>query len=442
MEKGRGNTDSFFVLLRRSPRTSLVLLFYLLVSSPALLSGCTSYDFPPGDGAPRSAAHNMSLVYAVGSVPVLKKIRLSIDVQTLDVFVYDFDGTGSLDTWEHFDDYDDKSVWIHCGSGDKLICLVANVDCSRWLLTQVQTADAIRRMELSLRDENPQSPAMTGWLPLEADVDEGDVVLEPLMARITLNSLSCDFTGTPYEGAPLDNVSIYLTNVSASAPLISSGESAATDFLNSGRLSEPDISSMKSPAMLLHTLPHPLGPEGMEGPLEFCCYPNETAMEMPGTAFTKLVVQGDIQGKTCYYPISINQQGYGYSCGSHGISRNVHYSVNLHLTRMGSDDPETPVACIDAEESGWIELHPGQFITAHSGQDVRIWCDIYPADAPFEISMEDLEYDKQRGIYDYTLDSDGHGVTLHCRQGGTGMFTIDAGYPVDEGFLIIVAVDP
>lgn len=442
MVKGRGITNSFFVLLRRSPRADLVLLFYLLVSSPALLPGCTSYDYSPGDGTSRSAAHNMSLVYAVGSVPVLKKIRLSRDVNTLDVFVYDSDSPMRLDTWEHFDDYDDMSVWIHCGSGDKLICFVANTDCSHWLLTQVQTADAIRQMELSLRDEDPYSPAMTGWVQLNADKEEEDVVLEPLMARITLNSLSCDFTGKPYEGAPLENVSIYLTNVSASAPLMHSEGFAATDFLNSGRLSDSDIASMHYPAMLRHTLPHPLGPEGMVGPLEFFCYPNETALEMPGMAFTKLVVQGDIQGKTCYYPISINQQGYGYSCGPHGISRNVHYSVNLHLTRMGSDDPETPVDCIDAEESGWIELHPGQFITAHSGQDVRIWCDIYPVDAPFEISIEDLEYDKQRGIYDYTLDSDGHGVTLHCRKGGTGMFTIDAGYPIEEGFLIIVVVDP
>ena len=57
------------------------------------------------------------------------------------------------------------------------------------------------------------------------------------------------------------------------------------------------------------------------------------------------------------------------------------------------------------------------------------------------LCREDLDFDVERGIYEYEMDSDGHGVTLLLKDNGTGMFTIDAGPPVNDGFLVLVVVN-
>ena len=75
-------------------------------------------------------------------------------------------------------------------------------------------------------------------------------------------------------------------------------------------------------------------------------------------------------------------------------------------------------------------------------EKVHVWCEVYPEDTPIDISRDDLDFDVERGIYTYEMDPDGHGVVLTLRENGTGMFTIDAGPPVNDGFLVIIVVNP
>ena len=64
-----------------------------------------------------------------------------------------------------------------------------------------------------------------------------------------------------------------------------------------------------------------------------------------------------------------------------------------------------------------------------------------PDDTPLDIGLEHLEYDKERGIYDFKVDEDGKGVTLMLTGSGRGMMYFEAGYPVNDAELIVVEVD-
>ena len=140
--------------------------------------------------------------------------------------------------------------------------------------------------------------------------------------------------------------------------------------------------------------------------------------------------------------MEINQDGFGYASGPHGLSRNVKYSYSLLVTRKGSTDPDDLVGPEEVIGEAWIKLYPGQFITGTNNEKVHVWVEVYPEDTPVIIDRDDLDFDVDRGIYTYEMDPDGKGVTLTLKDNGTGMFTIDAGPPVNDGFLVMVVVNP
>ena len=375
-----------------------------------------------------------------GTTLFLTKANLSQPAlpAALDVFVYDDDERGGLDSWRHFDSFP-RRLELYSGPGVKQLFVVAGASEREWTIPQTGTLSDIRSFSFSLSEEDPERPLVYGEAPFLAG---GNVSLnlEPLLSRIVLRRLSCDFSGTTHEGESLENVCAYLINVSGTASASLETPSRRTVF-NSTRLSRQDLDAFAHPEMLYHEIGTV---DSSQEPLdlEFFCYPNILSEESLGQEFTRLVVQGELGGRTYYYPVNINQEGFGYSCGPKGIDRNVSYMIDLKITREGSDDPDVPVPPSVIDTEGWIELHPGEFLIGHDGEELHIWCDLYPEDTPLDICVEDLEYDRERGIYDYRFDSDGHGVTLRLKKGGTGMFTIDAGPPVNTGYLIIVVVNP
>jgi hypothetical protein len=78
--------------------------------------------------------------------------------------------------------------------------------------------------------------------------------------------------------------------------------------------------------------------------------------EGPGSPFTRLVIQGVLDGEVWYWPIDINR-GEGRS--PEGIAGNCSYSFDIKLTRKGSADPDTAIktesATIIMEVEKWEE---------------------------------------------------------------------------------------
>ena len=89
----------------------------------------------------------------------------------------------------------------------------------------------------------------------------------------------------------------------------------------------------------------------------------------------------------------------------------------------------------------YFNLYPGQYITGNVGDRIHVWAEFFPPITPFDIGYEELEYDKGRGIYDYTVDDDGHGVTLTLRKPGSGMIYMTAGYPINDSRAAMIVVN-
>lgn len=82
-----------------------------------------------------------------------------------------------------------------------------------------------------------------------------------------------------------------------------------------------------------------------------------------------------------------------------------------------------------------------KYINGDIGDTVRLWCEVFPPDTPFDVGLEYLEDDKATGIYDYVIDEDGHGVTLVLTGPGSGLIYMEAGEPVNDAALYFIEVN-
>lgn len=362
----------------------------------------------------------------------------SPDIQRLDVFVYDDDETRRLDSYCSYGKPDTPYIYITSSAGDKLVVVLANCIGKTFTYDEFRSYESLERLTWQLKDEDPMRPVMSGECQINAGAEGyAPLKLTPLLSNICLDFLKCDFTGKGYRSRTLENCSVYLTNIAGSSEILRQDGFRISELENNGELDNDYLAGMKHPEMIYRS-----ATPSHWSPVNLYCYPNDAADGVVGSPHTRMVVQGDIDGVTYYYPVEINQDGFGYTSGPHGLSRNIKYSYSLLITRKGSTDPDTLVGPAQAVGEGWIHLYPGEFITGTNGEKIHVWCEVYPEDTPIDISREDLDFDVERGIYTYEIDPDGHGVTLTLRDNGTGMFTIDAGAPVNDGFLVIVVVNP
>lgn len=434
----------------RPPRIGLVhmILCLLTLCAPFLVGGCSGHDALAQD----DVLEDVVIEFKAVGTEVITRSGLSSDagsfvrsanlIRRLDVFIYDGDASGELDSWQSFDVASAGTVRMTSRAGHKRAVVLANMNPDRLTKSVTSSYDAIRRLKSMLTDEDPDFPVMSGEAEFEAgNASVVEVILNPLMSRILLSSVCADFSGTQYDGQKLRNASAYLINVNASCNVLSNDGFAPEAVLNSGGLVESDMASLKNDSMLYRRLGD-IGRVRNYYLYDYVCYPNDIGEEELGRPFTRFVLQGDLAGETWYYPVNINQNGFGYTMGTHGIGRNIYHVLDLTVTRTGSTDPDVIIEDADIETKGWIELHPGNIVTGHDGDTIHVYVDVYPKETMVDISREDLDYDVERGIYEYELDPDGRGVSLLLLKGGTGMFTIDAGPPVNAGFLVIVVCNP
>jgi len=125
------------------------------------------------------------------------------------------------------------------------------------------------------------------------------------------------------------------------------------------------------------------------------------------------------------------------------VKRNCHYTFTLCPEGSGIEEDGWRVdkSALTRFGAGKITVHPSTYIESRVGEDLHVWAETSPPDAAFEMGMEELEYDKERGIYDYTMDSDGRGVTLHLKNRGSGILYMEAGEPVSDSAAVLVIVN-
>ena len=421
----------------RSPRAHLpVFLLYLLAAVPAFLTGCQN----EGEGQEVTVTE-LDIVCAarVGGYAATRAADSWKAVRKTDIFVFRQDGPESLDSYTRCDGA--GTLKVPSGKGPRTAVVIANGCLEDEDILSVRSRRDLEAMESEFVQDSPEYPLMSGETCFEAGDSGGcTVVLEPLMSEVCLTSLTCRMTGE-YEGKCLTGVKAYLTNISGKAPLMQQKGFNPSEILNYEYLSETDLRRLGRSSYVYAYLGdgHSAGGGRGYGSTTLYCYPNDAAEETPGTPFTKLVIEGKIDGVTHYYPITIAREG---RAGQEGIARNARYSLNVTITGPGLSDPLSDIPESSRTEQGWMTVYPSNFMTARDGERIHIWVDVFPEDVEVSPDIEDLEFDKERGIYDYEIDPDGKGVWLTLLKGGSGAFIINAGPPVNDGLLVIVVVNP
>ena len=359
----------------------------------------------------------------------------------LDIFVFRDGAVKSLDSYSKL--YSDGSqASVVSGRGDRIVAMIGGARLKADQIASVRCYEDLESLYVSLEDEVDDSPVLSGETVICAGKQgHWNIVLEPLMSMVEVLGLSVKLKGE-YAGKSLDNVQAYLTNVNGSCQPLRRDGFRPTEIINNGRLRDSDLERMSSPQLvrLGPKVSRQMGGETTYETFNLYCYPNDVVEESSGSPFTRLVIQGDIDGQTYYYPVPVNRPGFGYSSGKAGICRNVKYVMNIHITGPGSASPADDIHGTHLITQGSATFHPGDFIRGNVGDIVHVWCDVYPPDTPVEWDWELIDGDVQRGIYQYVPDPDGNGLMLTLTGRGTGMVYVEVKGIVDEAFLCVIVV--
>lgn len=298
----------------------------LLSLLPAFLYGCD---------APLALPHQSSETATRISTEAVSGM-----VREMDIFVFCNDRMQKLDCYQKVND---PGSWNHeliSSSGKRIIFICANSRKTMMDWRVITSLSSFKNITSSLEEEDMHTPFMSGMIEVDAGREDKckPLALSPLYSIININSIRCDFTGRPYAGERLEEVKVYLTNVNAECRILDHSEIRPTRIINAGRLREEDISMFVNPDLIFKHIPESIGKQALYPEILLICYPNNSQSEGPGAPFTRLVIEGKIQGETFYWPININRENGGY-----GIGRHEKYIYDLTITRKGTKDPDTPV---------------------------------------------------------------------------------------------------
>lgn len=267
-------------------------------------------------------------------------------VQTLEIFVFHADGpnAGELDAYQKFTASGNLSnLQVKATTGKKTIYAVANSHRVDW--KGIVLLDQFKEVQTELVGEDVKNYLMTGSAEATLQVATSVTIsISRMVAKVVLQGIKTAFAGTPYEGMTLTNVKAYLINVHGTKH-ISNGEGAAPLILNHKKLVATDVSHCTMAGMLYDAVNPAIDDSGYTNVHYFYAYENTLEIESAANRFTRLVIEADLNGKTYYYPVNINQPDYGYDPvnGHKGVKRNTAYRINVTILRPGSTDPDQPV---------------------------------------------------------------------------------------------------
>lgn len=258
-------------------------------------------------------------------------------LNTMDLFVFrtkeGSDDYGALEYYKRFSADECSTSFnflLKLTTGPKTIVSIGNSHRSSW--PNITRLDALKAEISSLQNEQFKNFTMTGVLDLNVN---GNTTVQynisRLVSRIVVANISTKFEGTPYEGYPFKNVKMYLINVQGQKYFVTnSGQNLKV--LNYGRVVDTDINGCAIAGMLYDNAGVDITDSGYSTKHYFYCYQNDVTQENDNNKFTKLVIEGEINGVTYYYPIPLKE-----------LERNNSYSYDITILKPGSLDPAKDV---------------------------------------------------------------------------------------------------
>ena len=129
--------------------------------------------------------------------------------------------------------------------------------------------------------------------------------------------------------------------------------------------------------------------------------------------------------------------------GNFDVYRNTACQVTVRLEGTGLSEESWRIDKGGMAQQTSFNLYPAAYNECQPGDDFHLWCDVLPADTPFEI--EPVAWDDDEGVhnlYTFDIDPDGHGLTIHTWKGGSVMVYFKAGPPVDRDTLALLVIGP
>lgn len=129
--------------------------------------------------------------------------------------------------------------------------------------------------------------------------------------------------------------------------------------------------------------------------------------------------------------------------GNFDVCRNTACQVTVCLEGTGLGEESWRVDQGSLIPETRFSLHPAAYNECRSGDDFHLWCDVSPADTPFEIEPVAWDDDESvHNLYTFDIDPDGHGLIIHTWKGGSVMVYFKAGPPIDRDTLALLVIDP
>lgn len=294
---------------------------------PAVFFSCTMSERPP-----QKDIDSKVLCSTITKVPLQES-----GIKTLDAFL--FEENGKLNCYQRLESPDDICE-IASGSGEKQLLLVANCNKGIYEWANIKSLTSAADIYVNLEDEVREHPVMTSLQIITAG-KEAKAKLYPLRSEIVLRSLRCDFSGKPYQDELMTDIKIYLSYVNASCSIIPSQRVMPSRIISAGILDKQQLNRFKEKGIIWSEIAESIGRETVQINKSLFCYANEPTEESIGSPFTRLVIEGTIEGNTYYYPIKINT-------GEGGIARGCRYIFDVILTRTGATNPDGELAEEDA----------------------------------------------------------------------------------------------
>ena len=258
-------------------------------------------------------------------------------INTLEIFIFRVNegmaDNGVLDGYRKFTAQelgDLTSLEVQTTTGKKMIYAVANAHRANW--QGVNTRELFEQQTALLANDNLKDFIMVGGK--EAELGLASTVaftIQRIVARVQVVSLKTAFAGGPYEGMTLKGVKAYITNVQGEK-YIFNGEGNNLTVLNSKKYVESDAAGFAMSGMLYDNIGIDLSDSGYTTAHSFYCFPNNIAQEGDGKKFTRVVIEGQLNGITYYYPVAVPE-----------LERNNCYSLDITIKRPGSLDPDSDV---------------------------------------------------------------------------------------------------
>lgn len=277
-------------------------------------------------------------------------------VMALDVLTFDDDELMRVDSYQKMTYVTGTDMTLHSRTGPKIIFACANSHKDIYDWAAISSFQSIDKVLAELRKESFSHRTMSGvtYAYCGSDIPR-TIELTPITSEVRIRSICCDFSGTSYSGEKLTDAKVYLTNLNCLCPINAEGSVNPLEIINAGGLNEDDLDLFDDPDIILRELGD-IGTDKYRPDIRLLCYPSAGKTDNPGSPFTRLVIEGKIEGRTFWWPININRNG---ETDEEGIYRNRQYVFDIMIRRKGNDDPDMPIDINQAEirqsSTTWIE---------------------------------------------------------------------------------------